>query len=366
MNKRWLELAKCNPERAAELFDEVLPRIIAADADLARRVGGVYHVHVSGPDGGDWTIDLGSEAPSCTRGLHGRATRIAEIADRDLIRVMKEPSFPALSTYHHGVVGVSGVLSVKPPVVLDPDIVSTYFKAGLNGVFIKIDHLGNPPSLNGASSFIEFNDVLRAAGLTDRVLDIPITEHGTHINGVDLGGLEALFSGLFFTTDRLRFRINNVHARLEHDMEVSFEPDAIVLAIRFHSNEPTLKGEGRASLAMFFGAPLGWLDVACPDVNLTSLVVRARLVPYIDSTHTLAMRDIGIEVSLDADVDALESLIADGFDSAIAKELNTKELRDAIAKFLHAMITTKAGPRSMSSYIDICVDENGVAASFQG
>lgn len=50
----------------AELFGERVPRALEANPDKAREVDAVFRFKITGDGGGDWTVDLTADPPTCT------------------------------------------------------------------------------------------------------------------------------------------------------------------------------------------------------------------------------------------------------------------------------------------------------------
>lgn len=95
------------PDSAAELFDRQLPAALAAKPAKGRDVGSVFRFNVMGDGGGDWTIDLISSPPTCTRGDAGTAQCTVEIANEDFKAMLANPQV-GLELYYNGKLKISG------------------------------------------------------------------------------------------------------------------------------------------------------------------------------------------------------------------------------------------------------------------
>ena len=95
------------PKNAAELFDEQIPKALAEHADKAKAVGAVYCFKISGDGGGDWTVDLASDPPTCKRGDDGKAQCTIEVAHEDFMSMLGNPQV-GMQLYFQGKLKVTG------------------------------------------------------------------------------------------------------------------------------------------------------------------------------------------------------------------------------------------------------------------
>jgi len=95
------------PDSAAQLFDEQLPAALAQHPDKAKAVNAVYCFKISGEGGGDWTVDLASDPPTCTRGDSGKAQCTIEVAHDDFKAMLGNPQV-GMQLYFQGKLKVSG------------------------------------------------------------------------------------------------------------------------------------------------------------------------------------------------------------------------------------------------------------------
>jgi hypothetical protein len=95
------------PSSAAELFDEQLPAALNKHPDKAKAVNAVYCFKISGEGGGDWTVDLASDPPTCTRGDSGKAQCTIEVEHDDFKAMLGNPQV-GMQLYFQGKLKVSG------------------------------------------------------------------------------------------------------------------------------------------------------------------------------------------------------------------------------------------------------------------
>ncbi len=92
---------------APELFDQQLPAALAKHPDKAKAVNAVYLFKISGDGGGDWTVDLASDPPTCTRGDSGKAQCTVEVSHEDFKSMLANPQV-GMQLYFQGKLKVSG------------------------------------------------------------------------------------------------------------------------------------------------------------------------------------------------------------------------------------------------------------------
>ena len=95
------------PESAKELFDEQVPKAIAANPEKAKEIGAVYLFKITGDDGGEWTVDLASATPSCKAGVHGTPQCTVEVAHADFKSMLTNPAL-GMQLYFQGKLKVTG------------------------------------------------------------------------------------------------------------------------------------------------------------------------------------------------------------------------------------------------------------------
>jgi putative sterol carrier protein len=95
------------PKDAQELFDVLVPQGLKQFPDKAREVGAIYAFKITGEGGGEWTVDLTSDPPSCVRGDTGKAQCTVEIAHDDFKSMLSDPN-AGMQLYFQGKLRVSG------------------------------------------------------------------------------------------------------------------------------------------------------------------------------------------------------------------------------------------------------------------
>src|SRR5262245_44683921 len=86
------EIMASLPKDAQELFDVLVPQGLKAYTDKAREVNAIYGFKISGDGGGEWTVDLTSNPPTCVRGDTGKAQCTIEIAHEDFKSMLTDPN----------------------------------------------------------------------------------------------------------------------------------------------------------------------------------------------------------------------------------------------------------------------------------
>jgi hypothetical protein len=349
----------------ARRIEDFVERSFLPQLKRTRRRGGStatarYHLVISGPGGGRWTIDLNPSAPTVRKGLHGTPTRVLHLRDHDFDLLLKghrgKPVPHAIGS------GFAVLLATRPPVSIPADTLQALLTIGLLDTTIKVDHMNNlPRSTTGAWSFVQFSPTLQARGLVDRDLNIPVkdSDPGKYTQYISLA------VGGWWVVTRVRYLVNNLHTTIGFDtLQVTLEPDTIVLRLAFSSNTPTLRGEGYAYLAPLFGIPVGWSDAAFPDLNLTNFVIQLRLRPYITPAGDLALHDIDVDFDAtfpnDPIAKAVEATVRDSIRQGFRDNFNTPETRAALAIALRTLIIS-ASSQLPATWKAISIDPNDVS-----
>lgn len=93
---------------ARELFDELVPAALTANPAGAKLVNAIYLFKIGGDDGGDWTVDLVSEPPSCVKGDAGNAQCTIEVAHDDFKSMLVGDPQVGMQLYFQGKLRVTG------------------------------------------------------------------------------------------------------------------------------------------------------------------------------------------------------------------------------------------------------------------
>ncbi len=95
------------PSNAKQLFDDLIPKGLAANPEKAREVGAIYGFRIRGEGGGDWVVDLTANPPTCSAGVSDRAQCTIDVDHADFQRMLAEPS-AGMQLYFEGKLRVSG------------------------------------------------------------------------------------------------------------------------------------------------------------------------------------------------------------------------------------------------------------------
>jgi hypothetical protein len=97
------------PASAQELFNEQIPHALSKHPDKAKEIGAVYMFKITGDGGGEWTVDLTSDAPSCKPGNpdNKAAQCTIEVAHEDFKAMLSNPTL-GMQLYFQGKLKVTG------------------------------------------------------------------------------------------------------------------------------------------------------------------------------------------------------------------------------------------------------------------
>ena len=90
-----------------KLFNEELPAALEKNAAEAKTIGAKYQMNITGPTGGEWTVNATSSGPSCTPGS-AAADCTVTIADEDFQKLLENPQANATQLFFAGKLKVSG------------------------------------------------------------------------------------------------------------------------------------------------------------------------------------------------------------------------------------------------------------------
>jgi putative sterol carrier protein len=90
-----------------KLFNEDLPATLVRNADEAKEIGARYQLNITGPNGGEWNIDVSSSGPSCKPGT-GPADCTITLGDEDFQKLVENPSANAVPLFFAGKLKVTG------------------------------------------------------------------------------------------------------------------------------------------------------------------------------------------------------------------------------------------------------------------
>jgi putative sterol carrier protein len=90
-----------------KLFNEDLPAALAKNAEDAKTIGAKYQWNITGPTGGEWSIDVSSTGPSCKAGS-GPADCTISISDEDFQKLVENPQANGMQLFFAGKLKVAG------------------------------------------------------------------------------------------------------------------------------------------------------------------------------------------------------------------------------------------------------------------
>lgn len=89
----------------AKLFNEELPKGLAAHADEAKAIGAKYQINI--PPAGAWHVDVSSTGPSCEAGEKPADCTIT-IAEEDFQKLLENPQANGMQLFFAGKLKVAG------------------------------------------------------------------------------------------------------------------------------------------------------------------------------------------------------------------------------------------------------------------
>ena len=102
------------PKDAKDLFDKQLPAVLIKDPAKAREVNAVYLFKIEGDGGGEWTVNLTSDPPTCAPGDGGGSQCTIEMSHEDFMAMLADPQL-GMQLYFQGKLRIVGdpTLSLK-------------------------------------------------------------------------------------------------------------------------------------------------------------------------------------------------------------------------------------------------------------
>jgi hypothetical protein len=95
------------PTNASELFDDLVPKGLAAFPDKARELNAVYCFKINGEGGGEWTVDTTVSPPTCTKGDTGKSQCTVSVTHDDFKTMLSDPQ-AGMQLYFQGKLQVTG------------------------------------------------------------------------------------------------------------------------------------------------------------------------------------------------------------------------------------------------------------------
>ena len=91
-----------------QLFNEMLPAQLAANAEKAKEIGAKFQININGEGGGQWFIDASDSGPSATASNPGGADVTITMAVEDFHKLMENPQANGLQLFFAGKLKVDG------------------------------------------------------------------------------------------------------------------------------------------------------------------------------------------------------------------------------------------------------------------
>lgn len=95
------------PKDAKELFDVQIPAALKEHPERAKEVNAIYCFKITGDGGGDWTVDLTADEPTCVTGDSGEAQCTVEVEHEDFKTMLADPQ-AGMQLYFQGKLKVTG------------------------------------------------------------------------------------------------------------------------------------------------------------------------------------------------------------------------------------------------------------------
>ncbi|MGD0678041.1 MAG: SCP2 sterol-binding domain-containing protein [Polyangiaceae bacterium] len=95
------------PVDIQKFFNEDLPAALAKNADDAKTIGAKYQLNITGPNGGEWTVDASPTGPSCKAGQAAADCTIT-VSDVDFEKLAENPQANALQLFFGGKLKIIG------------------------------------------------------------------------------------------------------------------------------------------------------------------------------------------------------------------------------------------------------------------
>ncbi len=95
------------PKDAQELFNERIPEALAKYPAQAKEVNAIYCFKISGDGGGEWTVDLTADVPTCATGDTGNAQCTIDLSHEDFKTMLSDPQ-AGMQLYFQGKLKVVG------------------------------------------------------------------------------------------------------------------------------------------------------------------------------------------------------------------------------------------------------------------
>jgi hypothetical protein len=228
------------------------------------------------------------------------------------------------------------------------------------------------PGPGGAMSYVTFGPYLKSQGVRDFVIDLPVTEYSPE-QIKNIGGLTILAQYIathgFVFADRVRFLVNNIHSSFDTDLAVRLGPGEVLLDLLLRSPDPAVRGEANGYTGVvIIPIPLGWEDNLCPDLSASDMKATLHLVPEVDASGQIHLKDPTVELRGDISLSVGDDLVKDfkatimkKFQDRLARELANDGVKKPLEKTLTQLLLAGKPNTGIS---DVKIDENGLEVSF--
>jgi len=92
---------------AKEIFDTRIPAVLKQYPEKAREIDAIYYMKVTGDGGGEWTVDLKADPPTCVPGNAGNADCSIEMENADFEAMLENPQL-GMQLYFQGKLRIEG------------------------------------------------------------------------------------------------------------------------------------------------------------------------------------------------------------------------------------------------------------------
>ena len=89
------------------MFNEQVPKALEQFPDKAKEVDAIYCFKITGDGGGEWTVDLTGNPPTCKPADDGSAQCTIEVAHEDFKTMLSDPQ-AGMQLYFQGKLKVTG------------------------------------------------------------------------------------------------------------------------------------------------------------------------------------------------------------------------------------------------------------------
>jgi hypothetical protein len=92
---------------AKDVFDTKIPQVLKKFPEKAREINAVYCMKITGSGGGEWTVNLTADPPTCVKGSTDDAQCAITMANEDFEAMLENPQL-GMQLYFQGKLQVVG------------------------------------------------------------------------------------------------------------------------------------------------------------------------------------------------------------------------------------------------------------------